>query len=134
MERRYSYRRLGSAMIEVSGFSSQFVDGRGTISNVLTKPVNIALIWSRDGAIRGNHVHKEESHYELVIQGAIEVARLNPNGGVERRVVQPCEMVFTPPGVAHGFRSIGESLILHIVMVPLEGDFYERDTSKVALL
>lgn len=120
-------------MIEVVTPLPSYTDERGETTNLLSTPVNVAIIRSRDGAIRGNHVHKQGGHFEYVIEGTIEVKRRTNMGDIETEILHPGQMVFTPPRVEHAFRSVGESAILHITTIPIAGGLYEQDTEKVSI-
>lgn len=109
-----------------------FKDSRGTIKNLLQQTAkNIAIIWSADQAVRGNHVHQKGGHWEYVISGVITIHRV-VDGKPISRSISSGDMVYTPPGVPHALSSEGLSAILHILEVPLEE--HDKDTEKVKVI
>lgn len=89
-----------------------FVDERGRITNLTTKGCrSVAVLTSKAGSQRANHVHRGDDHLAFVISGQIEywwqdgvvneAGHFEPNGEKRKVVVEAGQAFYTPPWVAH---------------------------------
>lgn len=82
-----------------------FVDKRGSITNVLEAPIeHVAFITSRRRSVRANHYHRQETQYIYLLRGLFEATSRDVsviNGKIGHLVVEPNELLVTPPWVAH---------------------------------
>ena len=115
-------------------------DDRGEIWDVLDgKSIgHVGVISSNSGAVRGNHYHKNISQYTYVLRGQVEWLNKDkpedPNSPTEKVVLNPGDLVFTPPGTAHATRSIDKSELLELRdKSPEECDF-QKDTVRCVLI
>lgn len=102
---------------QISHLSPEFVDRRGEILNVLQDfPLShVAVITTRAGMVRGNHWHPEEEQLMYLISGAyISYSRPIGEKTVVVQDVLPGDLVYCPPGVAHAYLFLEESVFLNL--------------------
>jgi len=115
-------------MIEKYDFSPDFVDARGEITNLLEVPIaHISLITSKARATRGNHFHREDTHYAYLVSGSLEYFEMR-DGIMESTMLEPGDMVFTPSGVPHAMRFPVESMFLAFTTRERDAGKYDEDT------
>jgi len=121
-------------MIDKRKIEPSFVDGRGEISNLLEEPIeHVTLITSKSGAIRGNHFHREDSHYSYLLSGEFEYYQL-VDGHTEKTVVKQGEMVFSATGIPHAMRFLEDSVFLALTTARRDQGRYEEDTHRYELI
>lgn len=104
-------------MPESSFIAPSFTDHRGYIANVLSLPDDVApirhvaLIVSGKNAIRGNHVHAQDSHYSYILSGACRYIVQNWDGENEVVELGAGDLVFTPEGEPHAFEFLEDSVM-----------------------
>lgn len=88
-------------------------DPRGIIEQLAEGEFKSVLrITSKAGTVRANHYHKQDSHLCYLVRGKIEyVTRdaLNDQAPLERLVIQPGQLFYTPPMVAHAMVFLEDS-------------------------
>ena len=82
-------------------------------------------------AIRGSHVHLEDSHYCYVTKGTIRYEyRDSDTTPIQVAILQPGDMVFTPPGEIHRFVFVTHGAFIALSTLPRTQESYEHDTTK----
>lgn len=120
--------------IEKIHIAPAFTDRRGEISNLLAVPIqHVALITSRPGAVRGNHVHRTDSHYTYLLSGRCRYSQL-VDGVVESCDMQAGDLVLTPAGVPHVIVFDEESVFLAFCTAERMGGRYQEDTRPWAVV
>lgn len=109
-------------------------DERGNISNLLLLDVaSVSRIFSRRGAVRANHYHREDWHFTCVIHG--EVAYVERPVGDRRmpavHIFQPSEVFFTPPNREHAMIFLADTTILTFSKRRRDHDSHEEDVMRV---
>ena len=111
-----------------------FSDRRGDIMNLLAVPIqHVALITSKPGAVRGNHVHKTDTHFTYLLSGRCHYTQL-VDGERESCDMEPGDLVLTPAGVPHTMVFSEESVFLALCTAPRMGGQYEQDTRSWLLV
>lgn len=114
-----------------------FVDGRGEIQSLVEMPMQSShIIRSNPGAIRGNHYHKTDWHFDYIISGECEfyfrpVGDTNPP---KMMMLKSGQMLWTPPMVEHAMRYPVECLMVSFARNPRTHDAYESDVVRVKLI
>lgn len=119
-----------------------FVDGRGSIQNVLLTPVNsVVVIDSKKGTVRANHYHKTDWHFCYVICGQIlYYERPVGSGGLSNEesvnaiaplVLDPGTLFFTPPGVEHAMVFTKDTIFLTLSRNVRTHEGHEEDLVRV---
>ena len=107
-----------------------FTDPRGSITNLLAFPTqHIALITSKPGAIRGNHVHKTDSHFTYLISGRCHYHQL-VDGVLETCEMKAGDLILTAAGVPHALVADEDSIFLALCTAQRIGGRYDEDTRR----
>lgn len=109
-------------------------DERGVIQDLLEGPLDsVTEIFTRKGAVRGNHVHKETTQWTYVVEGKLLVA-FRPRGGSVIRECEygPGELVLEQAGVPHAWKALEDTTVLVFTRGPRSGANYESDTQRLA--
>ena len=115
-----------------------FTDERGEIANILEEPINhVAIIKSKAGAIRGNHYHPNQIQYVYLVNGKYEsIAKdiTKEDDKTESTIVEPGDLVITPPMVAHTMRFLEDSVFINMTTGHRDSDEYKNHTIKFKLV
>lgn len=106
-------------------------DQRGDIYNVFEGRIeHVALITSKKGSIRANHYHKEDHQYIYLVSGKYESHSCDVQNPQKKQVltVNPGDIVYTPPYIAHAQKFIEDSVFLALSTRQREAGKYESDT------
>jgi dTDP-4-dehydrorhamnose 3,5-epimerase-like enzyme len=110
------------------GFHS---DDRGTIEDLLEGPIDsVTEIFTRQGAVRGNHYHKETTQWTYVVSGCLRICRCD-GGVIVEVIVGADEMVKDDPGISHAWKAIEDTVCLVFTRGPRSGEGYEDDTYRL---
>ena len=111
-----------------------FSDRRGDIMNLLAVPIqHVALITSKPGAVRGNHVHKSDSHFTYMLSGRCTYTQV-VDGVVESCEMNAGDLTLTPAGVPHALVAETESIFLALCTAERLGGKYQADTSPCQIV
>ena len=117
-------------MINALIIRPSFTDKRGSISNILTWPVqHVALITSTPGAVRGNHVHQTDSHFTYLLSGRARYHQL-VDGVPESCEMNTGDLILTPAGVPHALVFSEESVFLAMCTAQRMDGKYQEDTQR----
>ena len=111
-----------------------FEDDRGTIRDIITHtPIeHITVITSNEGAVRGNHYHKETVQYDYVLSGKMKILSRPENSDVVEAVIaEPGTLIMHERGEAHSLIALEKSVFLSITEGTRGGDDYEKDTYRL---
>lgn len=111
-----------------------FKDHRGVIDELLPSGIHIgsaAYITGNVGAVRGNHYHKKDEHYCLVIGGVIEYSYMEKGSDdIQSVILRSGDMVYSPAGEVHKFVFHTEGIFLALAIRSREQKNYESDTVR----
>lgn len=115
-----------------------FVDNRGTIQPLLDVEIKSSvIIRSLEGAVRGNHYHKEDFHYCYVVSGRL-LYRFRPAQSEMSRTedieIGPGQMFFTPPMVEHAMVMLEPTIFIAFGGRTRQQSAYEDDLVRVKLV
>lgn len=108
-----------------------FSDERGYIQDYLMGPIDaVTEIFTVEGAVRGNHVHRQTVQWTYIAYGALLVAWLEEDG------VHTAERVTgaffkEPAGVPHAWKALENTRVLVMTRGPRAGDAFEEDTWRL---
>ena len=115
-----------------------FSDERGVISNVLEEPINhVAVITSKAGSIRANHYHPEQIQYAYLVSGRYESISKdlkNKDTEIEKLIIEPGDLVITPPMIAHAWNVLEDSMMLNLTTGHRDTDKFDQHTKKYKLI
>lgn len=113
--------------------SGRFEDHRGVIEDLITRRIDaITEIFTREGAIRGNHVHEFTTQFAYVVSGKMLFVSQIDDGPLKSVLCGPGELVAEPPGVPHAWRAIEDTTVLVFTRGPRSGSAYESDTIRLS--
>lgn len=122
----------------VKTIKPEFSDNRGSIANILEKPIcHVAIITSKKGSIRANHYHPKQFQYVYLISGEYESISKNlkaKDAKKQKIVVRPGNLVITPPMTAHAMRFLEDSVMLNLTTGQRYNRNFERHTKKYKLI
>lgn len=110
----------------------RFEDARGVIQDILADgPLDaVTRIFTRAGAVRGNHYHAETIQWCYVLSGKLLVAT-RPPAGIAHHVYGPGELACEEPGVAHAWKALEDTDVLVFTRGPRSGENYESDVTRL---
>jgi len=112
--------------------ASSFRDERGYIEDLLVTPLDsVTRIITREGAVRGNHSHRETTQWTYVISGHLRFVTRLRDGTVTDRVIGPGEMTRELPGIEHAWKALDDCTCLVFTRGPRSGAGYESDTTRL---
>ena len=115
-------------MIDKTHPGPAFSDMRGDITNLIAQPLqHVALITSRPGAVRGNHVHQTDSHFTYLVSGKAWYYQ-EVDGEVEACEMKVGDLILTPVGVPHALVFDTESAFLAFCTAERMDGKYQEDT------
>jgi quercetin dioxygenase-like cupin family protein len=113
--------------------SDRFEDGRGTIQDIITGEFDSATeIYTREGGVRGNHIHAETTQWTYIVYGSLFVVHQDSDGTRHERTYNRGELIEEPPGVAHAWEAVESTLVIVFTKGPRSGANYESDTQRLA--
>ena len=114
-----------------------FEDARGVISNILAVPIqHVAIITSKKGSVRGNHLHKRDAHWTYILSGLVLYYEQDHSGVEDRDQARllPGDLVFTRRNQPHAFYYLEDTTMLTFSTMGLRtGEDYQKDTVHVPL-
>lgn len=116
----------------------EIIEERGNITRILdveTPIRSVLLITSKAGTTRSNHYHKTDAHYCYLISGKMQWYEKPVEGRqVESAILEPGDMVYTPPMTIHAVKFLEDSVFLAFATGPRNQADYEFDTVRVKLI
>lgn len=128
----------------------EYTDPRGSILEILSnvghdgpdcKPIeSVLLIRSVKGSIRANHVHKEDTHWCLVLEGKMRYVEQtgfavdDAAPAFEEYILEEGDMVFTPAGNPHAMEFLEDTTFIAMATMRRDQESYEADTTPVKLI
>lgn len=114
-----------------------FRDERGTIQNLVLKPItSVAIIHSRKGSIRANHVHATDFHYSHIVSGAILYfeREIGSKEIPEPQKFTAGQMFFTPPGKEHSMLFAEDTVFITMARNVRSHTNHESDLTRVEFI
>ena len=109
--------------------AKRFEDERGVIQDLLGPVDAVTEIFTRKGAVRGNHVHQQTIQYTYIAWGALLVAT-QPDV-THTQEYGPGQLVVESPGVPHAWKALADTKVLVFTIGPRSGAAYESDTVRL---
>jgi quercetin dioxygenase-like cupin family protein len=110
--------------------ADRFEDERGVIFDLLMGPIDsITEIFTKAGAVRGNHIHHHTTQWVYVVEGKM-LAVLEPDV-VQEYVLEAGDFHTEPPGIPHAWKALEDTTVLVFTRGPRSGDAYETDTERL---
>jgi len=113
-----------------------FKDRRGTITDIFTNDCkdHATVIFSKKGAIRGDHYHKKSIQYTFVVSGRLQVLsqRLGQKK-IYRHWLGPNDLMVHKANEIHTLIALKDTIFLAFADGVRGGKNYEKDTYRVAV-
>lgn len=111
-----------------------FQDDRGTIRDIFVHDPKdtCTIIFSKKGAVRGNHYHKLSVQYTYVVSG--QLTMLSQKVGeqkVEKHILREGDLMTHDPMEAHAMTADEDTLFLAFADGLRGGEDYEKDTIRL---
>ena len=88
--------------------SDRHEDERGVIQDLFDgEPVAVTYVTTKQGRVRGNHVHEQTTQWTFVVEGRLTVAKQVGDGIVKHLDVPAGTMVTHLPGEPHAWKALG---------------------------
>jgi quercetin dioxygenase-like cupin family protein len=114
--------------------ADRFEDHRGVIQDLITRRVDsVTEIFTRAGAVRGNHRHDFTTQWVYVVYGKMLFVTLEDDGRHERTEGNSGKLITEHAGIPHAWRAIEDTLVLVFTRGPRAGENYEADTQRLAV-
>jgi quercetin dioxygenase-like cupin family protein len=110
--------------------ADRHVDERGIIQDLFGRIDAVTQIWTKAGAVRGNHTHQQTTQWTFVVSGRMTVAWLEDDG-VHTREAGPCALITEPAGIPHAWKALEDTVVLVFTRGPRSGEAYETDTQRL---
>lgn len=110
--------------------TDRFEDERGIIQDLLGSIDAVTEIFTKAGAIRGNHVHHETTQWAYIAWGKMLFASVQDDG-LHEDIYGPGKLVIEPAGIPHAWRALEDTLVLVFTKGPRSGEAYESDTTRL---
>ncbi len=110
-----------------------FTDERGTITDILVRePLEyVTVITSRNGAVRGNHYHKDTTQWVYVVEGRLRVLSQMPGEPTRDEILEKGDLVVHVPRESHAMIALDDAVFLVFTRGPRGGEDYEKDTYRL---
>ena len=110
--------------------ADRFEDERGVIQDLLGRVDAVTEIFTRAGAVRGNHVHQRTTQWTYVIEGVLEAA-WTEDDGVHTKRYGPGSLITEPAGIPHAWKARTDCKVLVFTKGPRSGEAYASDTTRL---
>jgi|SRR6185312_11715205 len=111
--------------------ADSFRDDRGLIEDLLITPLDgVTRIFTKAGAVRGNHVHAQTTQWTYVVSGRLLVVT-GDSEYTKRGEYGPGQMACEEPGHPHAWKALEDTVVLVFTKGPRTGEGYENDTRRL---
>lgn len=111
--------------------ADRFEDERGTITDLLMGPIDsVTQIFTRAGAVRGNHIHENTTQWTYIVSGMLTLAS-QQGGRIRTTTALPGDLVCEPSAIPHAWRAEEDTIVLVFTRGPRSGENYEQDTVRL---
>jgi oxalate decarboxylase/phosphoglucose isomerase-like protein (cupin superfamily) len=113
--------------------TTSFKDDRGEIIDLIeNESINaVTLITFCEGAVRGNHYHKQTTQWNYLLSGSIKLVSQVPGEQLVETVMNPGDLIVTRPEVRHALVGLADSELMVFTKGPRGGKEYESDTFRL---
>jgi len=113
-----------------------FKDKRGTITDIFTNSPkdHSTIIFSKKGAIRGNHYHKKSTQYTFIVSG--QLTMLSQKIGqkkIYKHILKSNDMMIHKPLEVHTLIADKNTIFLAFADGVRGGKDYEKDTYRIKI-
>lgn len=107
-------------------------DERGIITDLLvTDEFSVTSVTFTEGAIRGNHLHKETKQIDIIMDGELYGKKIDLVQGEQYGTFKQGDVVVHFPHEAHAYKAITPARLISICVGKRRGEHYEEDTFRL---
>ncbi len=110
--------------------TDRFEDSRGHIQDLLGAVDAVTEIYTKAGAVRGNHVHLKTTQWTYVCWGELRAA-WTEDDGVHEKTYGPGSLITEHAGIPHAWKAETDCMVLVLTRGPRSGEAYETDTVRL---
>lgn len=111
-----------------------FKDARGSICDIFTdgSKDHVTVIYSKKGAVRGNHYHKKSIQYTYIVSGQMTMYSQKMGSTKKyKHVLKRNDLMTHGPNEAHAMRADMDTIFLAFADGLRGGKNYENDTFRL---
>lgn len=111
-----------------------FEDARGTITDIFVKEPkeHCTIIFTKKGAVRGNHYHKFSRQHDFLVSGKMQIFGQNVGETViSEAIIGSNDLVIWEPNEIHEFVALEDTVFITFVDGLRGGSEYEKDTFRI---
>lgn len=111
-----------------------FKDKRGTITDIFSNNPkdHCTIIFSKKGAVRGNHYHKKSTQYTFVVSGQLTMlSQKNGEKKIYKHTLKTNDIMIHKPKEIHTLIADKDTIFLAFADGVRGGKDYEKDTFRI---
>jgi quercetin dioxygenase-like cupin family protein len=110
-----------------------FSDARGEILDLIENDLinAVTIVTFKQGAVRGNHYHKDTTQYNYLLSGKIKLVCQVPGGKITETIMDKGDFIVTLPNERHALVGLEDAELLVLTRGPRGGKEYESDTFRL---
>lgn len=114
--------------------SNRYEDDRGIIQDLVTgtRIDSVTEIFTKAGAVRGNHAHAETTQWTYIVSGKLLVVTRAPGGEPFTEEYGYCDLICEEPDIEHAWKALEDTIVLVFTRGPRSGANYESDVRRLA--
>lgn len=120
------------------------VDNRGWLAEIFrpedvnkTMKGQVTITTAHPGIVKANHYHKKMNEWYCVIKGKMHLVLKDIKTGEQNEIIlseDKLELIKISPGLAHGFRNIGDDMLIVLMYIDRPFDPNDTDTFPEAVI
>src|SRR3989338_1168505 len=114
------------------------VDGRGWLAEIFrpgdvnnTMNGQVTITTAHPGIVKANHYHKKMNEWYCVIKGKMHLVLKDMKSGEKKEIMlseDDLKIIKISPGLAHGFRNVGDDMLFVLMYIERPFDPNDPDT------
>ena len=119
-------------------------DDRGWLAEIFRPEITdnkingqVTITTAHPGIVKANHYHKRKHEWYCVIQGKMKLALKDMKTGKKEEIIlsdTELKIVKISPNIAHGFKNVGDNMLLVLMYIDEPFDASDPDTFLEAVV
>ncbi|HLC59848.1 MAG TPA: dTDP-4-dehydrorhamnose 3,5-epimerase family protein [Candidatus Nanoarchaeia archaeon] len=115
-----------------------YVDNRGWLAEIFrpedvnnTMNGQVTITTAHPGIVKANHYHKKMNEWYCVIKGKMHLVLKDMKSGEKKEIMlseDDLKIIKISPGLAHGFRNVGDDMLFVLMYIDRPFDPNDPDT------
>jgi quercetin dioxygenase-like cupin family protein len=106
--------------------AKRFEDERGVIEDLLDEIDAVTWISTKQGAVRGNHIHHFTTQWVFIVSGCMRIKTPTTDDQYWTG-----SLIEEKPGIPHAWQAVEDTQVLVFTRGPRSGENYESDTERL---